>query len=256
VSYFGYATVAERYAAFRPYHQPAAMKRIRERLGLTEGFTRALDVGCGTGNSTAALAAIAQTAIGTDVSAPMLAVARQAPNVAYVRAAAESLPFEPATFAAVTSCSSLHWFAAERFLPEAARVLEPGGWLIVYGGDSVNGMRGVPAYWRWSRDVYHARYPRMPHQNTRAVLAGADRFGLSLVGRDDYQSEHAFTVEELACSLTTHSNVIAAVEEGTESLESVYRWLLDELRPMFSAPRETFDLDGSITYLRVAPDRG
>ena len=61
VNYFSHASVAERYAKHRPYFHPVVMERLRRFTGATK-FGRALDVACGTGQSTRALAELAYEA--------------------------------------------------------------------------------------------------------------------------------------------------------------------------------------------------
>jgi protein-L-isoaspartate O-methyltransferase len=55
VNYFTHATAAERYARGRPYQHPAIVRRICEITGVSR-FESVLDVGCGTGQSTRAVA--------------------------------------------------------------------------------------------------------------------------------------------------------------------------------------------------------
>ncbi len=106
-------------------------------LNIPRGGT-ALDVGCGPGNVTSALARAAGPdglAIGVDVSEPMLARAVRAesgPTVGFLRADAQQLPFRDATMDAVTSMAVLQLvpdYAAA--LHQMARVLRPGGRLAV-----------------------------------------------------------------------------------------------------------------------------
>ena len=94
----------------------------------------ALDVGSGPGNVTASLARAAGPdglALGVDISEPMLsrAVDAQAgPNVGFLRADAQRLPFRDATFDAVTSLAVLQLIPEpSATLAEIARVLKPGG---------------------------------------------------------------------------------------------------------------------------------
>lgn len=94
----------------------------------------ALDVGCGGGHLTYRLAPLVSQVVACDLAASMLAaVAEQAglrglPNIATREAAAESLPFEVATFDVVaTRFSAHHWHAFAEGLAEMARVLKPGG---------------------------------------------------------------------------------------------------------------------------------
>jgi SAM-dependent methyltransferase len=94
----------------------------------------ALDVGSGPGNVTASLARAAGAdglALGVDISEPMLtrAVEAQAgPNVGFLRADAQQLPFRDETFDAVTSLAVLQLIPnPSATLAEIARVLKPGG---------------------------------------------------------------------------------------------------------------------------------
>jgi SAM-dependent methyltransferase len=98
----------------------------------------ALDIGSGPGNVTAALARAAGPdglALGVDISEPMLtrAVDAQAgPNVGFLRADAQRLPFRDATFDAVTSLAVLQLIPDQSAtLGEIARVLKPGGRVAV-----------------------------------------------------------------------------------------------------------------------------
>ena len=94
----------------------------------------ALDVGCGGGHLTYRLAPLVKKVVACDLTESMLAaVVEQAslrglPNIATREAAAESLPFEVATFDVVaTRFSAHHWHAFAEGIAEMARVLKPGG---------------------------------------------------------------------------------------------------------------------------------
>jgi SAM-dependent methyltransferase len=99
-----------------------------------------LDIGCGTGESTreAARAAVDGSAVGVDVSAPMLERARRLsreqglPNVSYQHGDAETLPFPAARFDLCISRFGTMFFAD----PNAAftnirRALSPGARLVL-----------------------------------------------------------------------------------------------------------------------------
>jgi SAM-dependent methyltransferase len=94
------------------------------------------DLGCGTGQVAASLAPFVRQVMAVDASAPMLAAARKrlAPfrNVDVRRGELEALPLDEATLDAAVLSLALH-LAPEppRVLAEAARVLRPGGKLLV-----------------------------------------------------------------------------------------------------------------------------
>ncbi len=108
------------------------IKKIGDFLKLHEPVPWALDVACGTGQSTLALKEVAYQVVGTDTSREMLDRAPREAGVQYVEASAEDLPFADGSFRLVTVALALHWFERSRFLTEASRVLNLGGWLIIY----------------------------------------------------------------------------------------------------------------------------
>src|SRR5262249_1622961 len=129
----------------------------------TDHVARGLDVACGTGMSTVALAEHAATVVGVDVSPEMMRSARHAPGVHYLLGSAEQLPLAAATFDAATCCSGLHWFAQPRFFGEPRRVLRPGSWVGLYDHYFVGEMVGVPAFADCLREALE-RYP-LPARN-------------------------------------------------------------------------------------------
>ena len=58
-NYFNAAEAAARYATARPYFHAEAAERVRSFAGV-ERFALAMDVGCGSGQSSVALAAVAE----------------------------------------------------------------------------------------------------------------------------------------------------------------------------------------------------
>lgn len=130
----------------RYVHQ--TLSRAVEALRIA-GPARVLDVGCGTGEfeHLAHQRFPEARLVGVDVTPDMLAVARgKFPDAAWVTfllAEAEALPFASEHFDAVVSCSMLHHVQEpERLLRECARLLRPGGQLVIVD---------------WCRDFPHCR---------------------------------------------------------------------------------------------------
>ena len=97
---------------------------------------RSRDLGCGTGSLTATLAPFVRRVIAVDGSAPMLAAARRrldgTANVDMRQGELEALPIENAQVDAAVMSLVLHYIAEPaKALGEAARVLRPGGRLLV-----------------------------------------------------------------------------------------------------------------------------
>jgi len=103
---------------------------------------RVLDVGCGDGTFCRFVARTDRPAIGVDIDTS--ALGPEAPEARYVLASAEALPFADGAFGAVTMTMVLHHVQAERALAEAARVLAPGGVLLILGYGRYGGWRDMP----------------------------------------------------------------------------------------------------------------
>ena len=122
-------------SAMKSYSRRESADVIRECLAL-EG-AQVLDVGCGDGALVRMMAKSGARATGLEISDSQLAPARAEPPVGgetYEVGRAESLPFGAGTFDGVVFFNSLHHVPVEvqdEALAEAARVLVPGGHLLV-----------------------------------------------------------------------------------------------------------------------------
>src|SRR5688500_10978190 len=82
VNYFVGSVTAIRYASKRPSSHARVLELLQSTLPNLP-VERALDVGCGTGHSTQALLAYAETIVGVDSSSEMLAQAVVHPRISY-----------------------------------------------------------------------------------------------------------------------------------------------------------------------------
>ncbi len=250
---FVHAEAAERYARGRPFFHPVVMRIVRERLGLAAPVERALDVGCGTGLSSLALAEVAEHVVGIDVSPQMVAAAAGHARIGHAVASAESIPLRADAFDLVTVSQVIHWLDRARFLAEARRVMRPGGALAAYDNYlALDERQAVPGLGRWFTDSYLARYPSPPRAPVPWRDADAWRAaGFHLLHCQWYENEVAFSPTELVDYLVTQSNVIAAVEGGREDIGSVRRWLLEGTASFFGgASSASFTFGGPLAILQ------
>jgi SAM-dependent methyltransferase len=251
VNFFSPKSAAERYSKGRPYFHPIVIERIKKFLSLDEPLSRALDVGCGTGLSTVALKEIAREVVGVDAASEMIALADSGPRIEYMVASAEKLPFAENEFEMVTLSSAFHWLDKEKFLKEAARVLRPGGWLVVYDNYVSGQMEENQGFQTWYREDYLKKYPPPPRTWPAFTAEDSARANFHLLGKEHYQNSLSFSVGQMVDYLLSHSNVIAAVECGSQEIGDVRRWLTESIEPLFAGRKEgNFLFNGPIWYLQ------
>lgn len=146
------------YAEVRRGYHPNLYEIIIDHHTSTGGqFNTLLDVGCGPGIATRALAPRFAHAIGLDPSEGMIENARVLAGasstnepIRFEIATAENLgsqllpPVEDSSVDLITVATAAHWFDMARFWPEAARVLKPGGTVACWTTGSVSIHSSLP----------------------------------------------------------------------------------------------------------------
>ncbi len=247
---FEHDRVAAGYASARPYLHPQIFAVVRDVIGPSAPFRRALDVGCGTGLSSSALLDLADEVVGIDASIDMLRRARRASRVRYVASEAERPPFRPRTLGLVVACGSIDWVDRSRFVPRAAELLKRGGWLVPLDFGDTGRSPEVPNLARWYDEVFQARYPRPASRDPLVTAEEARRHGFEAPVQREFASVASFTAAQYAAFLMTESNVIAAVEFGSEAAERVRGWLESELLSLFGEESRPVAFSGYVQALR------
>lgn len=252
INYFAVPRAAVRYAQSRPNLHAAALEWLAAKLAGRVPVAAALDVGCGTGGSTLALLTCARHVTGVDSSPAMLAQAPLHARIDYRKGAAEALPFEADAFDLVTASSALHWFEPERFLGEVARVLRPGGWLMIYRGGTSGSLEPRTAFETWREDVFHRRFPKVDRHDSALDPALSAQFGLVTAARETLVQAREHELAGYVENLMTHSNVIRAIDCAGEPESEVRAWLRRELTPFFPEGRALVRHESRVHLLQLS----
>ncbi|MFE7752826.1 class I SAM-dependent methyltransferase [Streptomyces sp. NPDC057428] len=126
-------SAAALYAAARPGYPPALLDTVEELAGRPLRGAHALDVGAGTGIATRLLHARGALVTAVEPGPGMAAELRRSlPSVPVVRGDGNRLPLATKSADLITYAQSWHWTDPVRALPEALRVLRPGGALALW----------------------------------------------------------------------------------------------------------------------------
>ncbi|MFF5373098.1 class I SAM-dependent methyltransferase [Streptomyces sp. NPDC013187] len=124
---------AAQYAANRPSYPPALFDAIEDLTGRPLAGTRVADVGAGTGIATALLHARGANVIAVEPGDGMATQFRRTlPGVPVIRGTGDDLPLTDDSVDLVTYAQAWHWTDPARAVPEALRVLRPGGALALW----------------------------------------------------------------------------------------------------------------------------
>lgn len=145
--------IAEAYDRVRPGYPDELVDRACSLAGLGEG-SRVVEVGCGTGKLTVALAARGLRVEAVDPGASLVEVARSRvgdSRVGFHVARFEDVELPPGAFEALFSATAFHWVDPDVAWSKAARLLVPGGLLALIthvGGSLLELDDAVLAAWR------------------------------------------------------------------------------------------------------------
>ncbi|MEV6165096.1 class I SAM-dependent methyltransferase [Streptomyces sp. NPDC052052] len=128
---------AVNYAAHRPSYPPDLIDAVEELADRPLRGARVADIGAGTGLATALLHARGARVIAVEPGQGMASQFRLGlPEVPLVLGDGNNLPLASGAIDILTYAQAWHWTDQRRSVPEALRVLRPGGALALWWNDS------------------------------------------------------------------------------------------------------------------------
>jgi SAM-dependent methyltransferase len=245
------ARMAAGYAFSRPPVHPRIIDRVRDDLRIESPVSRALDVGCGAGRSTAALEPVARHVVGLEPVRGMLAHRRAvAPGASFVVARAEKLPLVARSFDLVTAAGALNYVDLDLFLPELARVLAPDGVMVIYDFSAGRRLRGSDALDAWFAE-FERRYPPKPGYDMDVRSLGYRTAGLRLEAFEAFDVAVPMTLQAYVAYAMSETGVELAVARGVREAE-IRDWCDATLADVLGdEPRDVL-FDAYVAYVRHA----
>lgn len=171
----GFQAGAAAYEAARPGYPDDAVDILRADVGIGPG-TRVLDLAAGTGKLTRRLVELGASVLAVEPVPAMRAQLQGVlPDLEVVDGAAEAIPVDARSIDVVAVAQAFHWFDAPAALDEIARVLGPGGRLVILWNERDETTPWVAEMSRLIR--WHERtVSRYQHVDWAEVVAASGRF--------------------------------------------------------------------------------
>ena len=221
--YFTEADAGERYALYRPKVHKIALDWLKKAVS-GRRFSYAVDVACGTADSTQPLMEIADQVLGIDASEEMLSMARKK-GINVARADYSELP-SFGRFDLISTCMAFHWFDSETAISSyKAASRQDAIWIIynfAFGGHSTSNEFND---WFWKR--YLKEYPSPPRGKMNNAIPEEDP-EIELLVKDSGWMPLEFTLEQLFSYLSTQSNIEHQLRKGRR-LKDIRKSILEQI---------------------------
>jgi len=221
------------YVRYRPSYPHALIELLQSACGLRKSHAIA-DIGSGTGLLTKLFLENGNGVFAVEPNAEMRAAGEEFlaeyPNLTSVNGSAEATTLADASVNFVTAGQAFHWFEPAETRKEFARILQPGGWVVVVWQDrSMTSDKFAEAYegvlHRYGKDYKSVR-ASYPQKDTIRGFSGHDDFSLR-----DLPNQQAFDWDGICGRLRSSS--YAPVEGDVN-----FAPLMSELRKDFDAYQE------------------
>lgn len=242
----------ENYIRYRPGYPLAILGLLRAECQLTPGSVIA-DVGSGTGILAELFLKYGNRVYGIEPNREMRQAAERLlagyPRFVSVDARAESIPLDDASVDFVTAGQSFHWFEREPARREFARILRPGGWVVLVWNMRRRGDTPFMVAYEQLLRTYAVDYEAVKHRHVDQEGLAAF-FAPAGYQQAVFDNRQVFDLEGVRGRLLSSSYT---PEEGHPN----YVPMLDALQAIFATYQEdgrvAFNYDCQVYYGRLAP---
>jgi SAM-dependent methyltransferase len=244
---------SDRMASAYAFDRPSVHGQILQSARLSREAASALDVGCGAGLSTAALAPLARHVIGLEPVSAMLAHRQAvAPSASFIIGQAERLPFAARSFDLVAAAGSLNYTDLPLALAEVARVLTHDGVFLLYDFSTGRRSASSDALADWYAS-FEKRFPESPGWQPLEVRAlPLAAYGLRLLDYIEVETRLPMTLDAYLRYILSETNVNDAIARGIYSAEAARDWCRETLKSVFADGEATVIFPGYVARVTLA----
>lgn len=251
---FDYKRIAQGYKE-RPFLHRQVIEQFQRDI-TKKYFSNGLDIGCGAGLSSKALKRICGHVTGADISAEMVAAAREVCDCVegydFIVSKAEEIPAGYSKYDIVTAAGVIQWVEREPFLHNLKNIMDKNGYILIYDFCISDKMKNNEAYSQWWHELYLKEFPK-PFRNEYVwTNSDVEKYGFTMLNQVQYDMEYEFDMDSFIQFMMIQSNVNAKIEGEGRNIDEVRKWFAESLTPIFNKERKTVIFKGYSWYMVTA----